>query len=187
MQVYACRLRFQWNVIKWKHFPHYWPFVLGIHRSPVNSPHQSQWSGALVFSLIWPWINRWVNKLEAGDLRRHRPHYDVILMILIINNNHYAEGFLFIRVRDNEGTNYTRKLFCVVCPKITNDIELGTILRIPVLTSINCKLILVFNIRYNQNKLAWHSYVHQECPIFQWHCHMSCCNDLCVIVPHYEI
>ena len=30
---------FQHNdVIKWKHFPRYWPFVRGIHRSPVNSP-----------------------------------------------------------------------------------------------------------------------------------------------------
>ena len=25
------------DVIKWKHFPRYWPFVWGIHRSPVNS------------------------------------------------------------------------------------------------------------------------------------------------------
>ena len=28
------------DVIKWKHFPRYWPFVWGIHRSPVNSPHK---------------------------------------------------------------------------------------------------------------------------------------------------
>ena len=40
------------DVIKWKHFPHYWPFVRGIHRSPVNSPHKGQWRGALMFSLI---------------------------------------------------------------------------------------------------------------------------------------
>ena len=25
------------DVMKWKHFLHYWPFVRGIHRSPVNS------------------------------------------------------------------------------------------------------------------------------------------------------
>ena len=25
------------DVIKWKYFPRYWPFVRGIHRSPVNS------------------------------------------------------------------------------------------------------------------------------------------------------
>ena len=37
------------DVIKWKHFPRYWPFVWGIHRSPVNSPHKGQWRGALMF------------------------------------------------------------------------------------------------------------------------------------------
>ena len=37
------------DVIKWKHFPRYWPFVRGIHRSPVNSPHKDQWRGALMF------------------------------------------------------------------------------------------------------------------------------------------
>ena len=66
--------------IKWKHFPRYWPFVRGIHRSPVNSPHKGQWRGALMFSLICAWINAWVNNREAGDLRRHRAHYDVIIM-----------------------------------------------------------------------------------------------------------
>ena len=38
------------DVMKLKHFPRYWPFVRGIHRSPVNSPHKGQWRGALVFS-----------------------------------------------------------------------------------------------------------------------------------------
>ena len=45
------------DVIKWKYFPHYWPFVCGIHRSPVNSPHKGQWRGALMFSSICAWIN----------------------------------------------------------------------------------------------------------------------------------
>ena len=35
------------DVIKWKHFPRYWPFVRGIHRSPVNSPHKGKWRGTL--------------------------------------------------------------------------------------------------------------------------------------------
>ena len=48
------------DVIKWKHFPRYWPFVRGIPRSPVNSPHKGQWRGALMFSLIWVWIDGWV-------------------------------------------------------------------------------------------------------------------------------
>ena len=68
------------DVIKWKHFPRNWPFVGGIHRSRVNSPHKGQWRGALVFSLICVWINDWVINREAGDFRRYRAHYDVIVM-----------------------------------------------------------------------------------------------------------
>ena len=68
------------DVIKWRHFPRYWPFVRGIHRSSVNSPHKGQWRRALMFSLTCVWINGWVNNREAGDLRRHRVHYDVALM-----------------------------------------------------------------------------------------------------------
>ena len=69
------------DVIKWKHFPRYWPFVRGIHRSPVDSPLKGQWRGALVFSLICAWTNGWVNNRDAGDLRRHRAHYDVTVMV----------------------------------------------------------------------------------------------------------
>ena len=48
---------------------------------PVNSPQKGQWRGALMFSLICAWINDWVNNHEACDLRRHRGHYDVIVMM----------------------------------------------------------------------------------------------------------
>ena len=68
------------DVIKWKHFPRNWPFVRGIHRSSVNSPHKGQWRGALMLSLTCVWINDWVNNREAGDLRCHRGHYDVNVM-----------------------------------------------------------------------------------------------------------
>ena len=71
------------DVIKWQHFPRYWPFVRGIHRSPVNSPHQGQWRSALMFSLTCVWINGWVNNREAGDLRHHRAHYDVVVMAVM--------------------------------------------------------------------------------------------------------
>ena len=76
------------NVIKWKHFPRYWPLVRGIHRSSVNFPHKGQWRGALMFSLIFAWINGWVNNSEAGDLSVHRVHYDVIMMFWIFRAHH---------------------------------------------------------------------------------------------------
>ena len=75
------------GVIKCNHFPRYWPFVRGIHRSPVDSPNKGQWRGALMFSLICAWINGWVNNREAGNLRCPRSHYDVIVM---------SYGFLWI-------------------------------------------------------------------------------------------
>ena len=74
------------DVIKWKHFPRYWPFVRGIHRSPVNPSHKGQWRGALMFSLICTRINGWVNNGEADGLRRQRVHYDVTVMFTF---NHY--------------------------------------------------------------------------------------------------
>ena len=61
------RYGFHDDVIKWKSFSRYWPFVQGIHRSPVNSPHKGQWRGTVMFSLIWVWINGGVNTREAGD------------------------------------------------------------------------------------------------------------------------
>ena len=62
------------------------PFVRGIHRSPVNSPHKVQWRGALMFSLICAWTNDWVTtNRDAGDLRRRRAYYIVSVINHIIS------------------------------------------------------------------------------------------------------
>ena len=53
------------DVLKWKQFPRYWPFVRGIHRSPVNYLHKGQWRGVWMFSLIFVWINGWVNNRDS--------------------------------------------------------------------------------------------------------------------------
>ena len=53
------------DVIKWKHFPRYWPFVRGIHRSPVNSSHKGQWRGAWTFPLICA-LNKRLSKQSWG-------------------------------------------------------------------------------------------------------------------------
>ena len=68
------------DVIKWKHSRvtgalcgeftgHWW--------IPLTKACDAE---ALIFSSICAWINGWVNHREAGDLRRHRTHYDVIVM-----------------------------------------------------------------------------------------------------------
>ena len=56
--------------------------------SPVIGEFPSQrpmWRGTLMFSLICAWINGWVNHHEAGDLRRHRAHYGVIVMDCLVS------------------------------------------------------------------------------------------------------
>ena len=69
------------DVIKWKHFPRHWPICVGNSPVPGEFPAQiGQWRGTLMFSLICARINCWVNNPEAGDLRPHRTHYDVIAM-----------------------------------------------------------------------------------------------------------
>ena len=52
-----------WRHQKEKNFPRYWPFVRGIDRSPMNSPHKGQWCGAFFdlhlnkrpSKLSWSW------------------------------------------------------------------------------------------------------------------------------------
>ena len=58
-------------------FPRYWPFVRGVHRSPVNSPHKGQWCGALSFfylrldkRLSKQLLGRWF-KTPSGSLWRN--------------------------------------------------------------------------------------------------------------------
>ena len=69
------------DVIKWKHFPRTGPLCRvfpGHHWIPLTKA-----SDAELWCFLWsaPWINGSANNRGAGDLRRHRAHYGVILMI----------------------------------------------------------------------------------------------------------
>ena len=68
------------DVIKWKHFMRYLPFVRGIHRSPATSPRKGQRRGGFMFPLICTWTNGRANNRNAGDLRHNRAHYDVTVV-----------------------------------------------------------------------------------------------------------
>ena len=53
------------DVIKWKHFPRYWPFVQGIHRSPVNSLHK--WPVTQSFDIFFDLgLNKRLSKQSWG-------------------------------------------------------------------------------------------------------------------------
>ena len=51
----------KWWCHAWKRFPRYWPFVWGIHRSPVHSPHKGSATGASVFFFCIS-LNKRLNK-----------------------------------------------------------------------------------------------------------------------------
>ena len=69
-------------------FSAYWPFVQEIHRPSVNSLYKGQWRGALMFYFICAGKIRWVSNRNAGDWRRYRAHYDVIVMCRVTDSTH---------------------------------------------------------------------------------------------------
>ena len=98
------------DVIKWKHLPRYWPFVRGIHRSPVNSPHKGQWRWADVFFYLrltkrlskqsWGW---WFETLFL-PLWRHRNHAVSANRILWVHAGFWwYHGILLVHLQDSVG------------------------------------------------------------------------------------
>ena len=71
-----------------------------------------------MFSLICVWINGWVNNREAGDLRRHGAHYDVMVMsVLIIMHGHTCTSYVFHHILERDAirkTNNTRFVLCSI-------------------------------------------------------------------------
>ena len=68
----------QYDVIKWNIFRvtgQLWEESIGHWWIPLKTA-----SGAEIF-FIWAWTNGWGNNPDAGDLRRHRAHYDATIMI----------------------------------------------------------------------------------------------------------
>ena len=57
--------------------------LCGEFTGPGEFPTQRPVTRSFDVSLICVWINGWVNIREAGDLRRHRGHYDVIVMYIV--------------------------------------------------------------------------------------------------------
>ena len=47
-----------------------WPFVRGIHRLPVDSPHRGSECAPFVFSPLLDWKSCWSNTGVSADLRR---------------------------------------------------------------------------------------------------------------------
>ena len=106
------------GVIKWKHFPRYRPFVWGIHRWPVNSPHKGQWCGALMFSLIFVLNKRlskqswgWWFEMPSLSLWRHCNTYIFYIYICIgvytykVSLTYLNVLYKFVSIRKDSSTS----------------------------------------------------------------------------------
>ena len=121
------------DVVKWKHSLHHWPFVRGIHRWPVNSPHKGQWRRALMFSLICAWTNSWANNREADDLRRY---YNCHCNLLVFGKNLYGLHY-YLTVADAHG---------LICERIIQKLYQMGILKIIVALWHHMMPLNLFNI-----------------------------------------
>ena len=75
--------------------------VLFAGNSPVTGELPAQ--KPLMFSLICAWINSSVNNHKAGDLRRHRAHYGVIVMTAKQNTRNACAVYIY----DKTWANYS--------------------------------------------------------------------------------
>ena len=82
------------DVIKWKHFPRYWPFLRGIHRSVVNFPAQRPVTQSFYIFLDLCLIKRlsehsrgWWFELLSRPLWRRCNGYHVLRYLASINDD----------------------------------------------------------------------------------------------------
>ena len=73
------------NETWWRHQKETFSALLALcaENSPVTDEFPAQRPATRCFDAFFDlhWINNWVNNRAAGDLRRHRAHYDVTVMV----------------------------------------------------------------------------------------------------------
>ena len=65
------------GIMTWNRFSHYWPFVRGMYRSPIDSPHKGRAMRSILLSLLLAWAICWLIRRVANGLRR-KCHVNVI-------------------------------------------------------------------------------------------------------------
>ena len=99
------RHMYQFEKSWWRHqidaFSRYWPFVRGIHRSLVNSPHKGQWRGALMICALNKRLSKqwwgWWFETPSRSLWRHCNVYIDFLAVcphLVISVHFYPRPVL---------------------------------------------------------------------------------------------
>ena len=74
-----------WQTTLWRHEMEIFFALLDLceeNPSVTGHHHKGQWRKALMFSLVCTWTYDWESTRDVADLRHHRVHYGVTVMIL---------------------------------------------------------------------------------------------------------
>ena len=83
------------DVIKWKHFLRYWPFVRGIPNGTCEFPSQRPVTRSFDVFFDLRLNKRLSEQSRPRDLRRHHTHYDVTALAGSTNNHSNDVDSLF--------------------------------------------------------------------------------------------
>ena len=111
------KVEYTWRHHQMKTFSSLLSLCEGNHRSLVDSPHQGQWYGTLMISLICTWSNGWVNNRDARDSRQHHTHCDVTVtqVRLFISQNTAHLSPLWVNYGVFlENISFILRLFCII-------------------------------------------------------------------------
>ena len=158
-----------------------------IFRSTGPLCTNGQWRRALMFSLICAWINGWVNIPHAGDLRRHRAHYDVYVMTRDWDH-HARTAYCSVKIFEFP---YTR-IRCDTSYSVMCDSDISAISGMPLLRELSSLYIhttqrVMFPIRIQIIWLFESCYYLKDIPtkfiqvcIVYWWTYCQNCSYMCV-------
>ena len=175
------------DVIKWKHFPRYWSFAWGIHRSWVNSPQRPVTRSFDAFFDLR--LNKRLSyDREAGDLRRHCAHYDVT----VTDTSMRLELWAHLNTRNATKLcayflweNWRWGLTSIyIYKQVLNDRLYQCRLSNIVYTLHSCSRILTFNKGIKQQRVAQRVLIKALVFFFVCVCHNVTCTPWSWLITH---
>ena len=123
---------------------------------PGEFPAQRPVTRSFHVILICAWINRWVNNREAGDLRRYRAHYDVIVMYFPVARLSAAMLLIVEQVISSRKVNVIRDdvrscAFPMTCPLCRSLVTGGFPTKEPVFSSFDVFCVISLKKLLNEN------------------------------------
>ena len=91
-----------WDIMTWKQFMHYCPFVRRIHLSPMDFPHKGSVTPALICTLMLALTKCHCNEAVPSSLNSCQvPHHSITPLHMALVSNKGFSPINILRPRDN--------------------------------------------------------------------------------------